>query len=219
MQMFEKGLLSGGNSAPSSTNEASPSDDLHRADERRSSQRHRAVMRAARLSSCVHRVEAMGLVRNISESGMMVESPVSFANGEKVSISLIDGDRIEGEVVWQQENSFGIRFGRWVSVDAVLARSQTSSGAKTRAPRLTVQLPILVRTGSLLGDGQICDISQRGAKIRFNQNLPIDCRVQISHGELRPVTGSVKWQAGNLIGLEFYRTLGVGELAGWSDNR
>jgi PilZ domain len=217
--MFEKGLLPGAGTASGSTHEASASDDLHRVDERRSSQRHRAVMRAARLSSCVHRIEAMGLVRNISESGMLVESPVSFATGEKVSISLIDGDRIEGEVVWQKENSFGIQFGRWVSVDAVLARSQSGSGAKTRAPRLTVQLPIIVRTGSLLGDGQICDISQRGAKVRFNQYLPIDCRVQISHGDLRPVTGSVKWQVGNLIGLEFYRTLGVDELAGWSGNR
>jgi PilZ domain len=217
--MLEKAFLPASSTAFGSNNDETPNDEAERIDERRSSQRHRAVMRAARLSSCVHKIEAMGLVRNISESGMLIESPVSFENGEKVAISLLDGDRIEGEIVWQRANAFGIRFGRWVSVDSVLARSQVAQGSKPRAPRLTVQLPVLVRTGSLLADGQICDISQRGAKIRFNQYLPIDCRVQISHGNLRPVTGSVKWQVGNLIGLEFYRTLGVEELAGWSQGR
>jgi hypothetical protein len=213
--MFEKNISPAGH-ALSDVGDNELASSIERIDERRGSQRHRAVMRAARLSSCVHRVEAMGLVRNISESGMLIESPVSFENGEKVSISLMDGDRIEGEIVWQRDNSFGIRFGRWISVDSALARTQPAKGSKPRAPRLTVQLPVLVRTGSLLADGQICDISQRGAKIRFNQYLPIDCRVQISHGNLRPVTGSVKWQVGNLIGLEFYRTLGVDELAGWT---
>jgi PilZ domain len=217
--MFEKTIVPASDIPVGSTRNDADCDNPAQMDDRRGSQRHRAVMRAARLSSCVHRIEAMGLVRNISESGMLVESPVSFANGERISISLLDGDRIEGEVVWQKDNSLGIRFVRWVSVEAVLARSQANKGSRPRAPRLTVQLPILVRTGSLLGDGQVCDISQRGAKIRFNQYLPIDCRVQISHGELRPVTGTVKWQVGNLIGLEFYRTLGVEELAGWSDNR
>lgn len=216
--MFEKALLPANGNMPGSSSDDTLAADLDRVDERRSSQRKRSIMRAARLSSCVHRVEAMGLVRNISESGMLVESPIAFANGEKVSISLLDGDRIEGEIVWQKANSFGIRFGRWVSVDAVLARQQADNGSKPRAPRLSVKLPILIRTGSLLSDGQVCDISQKGAKIRFNQYLPIDCRVQINHGDLRPVTGSVKWQAGNLIGLEFYRTLGVEELAGWSGN-
>ncbi|MBL0924762.1 MAG: PilZ domain-containing protein [Sphingomonadaceae bacterium] len=216
--MFEKNFIPAGHGLTDAA-DTDHASEVERIDERRGSQRHRAVMRAARLSSCVHRVETMGLVRNISESGMLVESPVSFANGEKVAISLMDGDRIEGEIVWQRDNSFGIRFGRWISVDSALARTQSGKGSKPRAPRLTLQLPVLVRTGSLLADGQICDISQRGAKIRFNQYLPIDCRVQISHGNLRPITGSVKWQVGNLIGLEFYRTLGVDELAGWTQNK
>ncbi|MVZ98106.1 PilZ domain-containing protein [Sphingorhabdus sp. IMCC26285] len=186
-------------------------------EERRGGQRHRAVMRAARLSSCVHKVEGMGVVRNISEGGMLVHSHLSFETGERVAISLLDGDRIEGEVVWRNGTAFGIRFCSWISVERVLAKSLvTDTAMRPRRPRLTINYPILVRSGSYLADARICDISQRGAKIQFNKYLLIDCRVQISKGDLRPATGSVKWQVGDLVGLEFHRTLSLDELSMWT---
>lgn len=185
--------------------------------DRRESLRHRAVMRAARLSSCIHKVEGMGIVRNISEGGMMVQSSLSFETGELVVISLLDGDRIEGEVVWQDGTEFGIKFCSWISVDAVLARSDADGGKlRPRPPRIIIDRPILLRTGSVLADARLCDISQRGAKIQFSKYLPIDCRVQISHDALRPVGGCVKWQAGEQVGLEFHRTLSIEEMTGWS---
>lgn len=184
--------------------------------DRRESLRHRAVMRAARLSSCIHKVEGMGIVRNISEGGMLVQSSLHFETGEHVVISLLDGDRIEGEVVWQDGTAFGIKFCSWISVDAVLARSDMDCGKlRPRPPRLSMDRPILLRTGSVLGDARLCDISQRGAKIQFSKYLPINGRVQISHNELRPVGGCVKWQAGEMVGLEFHRTLGIAELTEW----
>jgi hypothetical protein len=185
--------------------------------DRRESPRHRAVMRAARLSSCVHKVEGMGIVRNISEGGMLVQSHLSFENGEHVVISLLDGDRIEGEVVWQDGTAFGIQFCSWISVDMVLAKPDIDRGKlRPRAPRLTIDRPILLRSGSYLADARLCDISQRGAKIRFSKYLAIDCRLQISSGDMRPIGGSVKWQVGDFIGLEFHRTLSINELTSWS---
>jgi PilZ domain len=187
------------------------------ANDRRGSPRQRAVMRAARLSSCIHKVEGMGVVRNISEGGMLIQSPLSFEMGEQVAISLLDGDRIEGEIVWQDGSAFGIRFSSWISVDDVLAKSPSLNEAiRPRAPRLNVDHPILLRAASCLADARIRDISQQGAKIQFARPLPIECRVQISKGELRPATGSVKWQAGDLFGLEFHRTLSIEELSGWT---
>jgi hypothetical protein len=191
---------------------------LERHEDRRSSPRHRAVMRAARLSSCIHKVEGMGIVRNISEGGMLVQSHLNFTSGEHVIISLLDGDRIEGKVVWQDGTAFGIRFCSWISVDAVLAKSPlTKEKLRPRRPRLTINRPILLRSSSYLADAYICDISQHGAKIQFNKYLPIDCRVQISRGESRPATGSVKWQVGDLVGLEFHRTLSIDELRCWTE--
>lgn len=186
--------------------------------DRRESLRHRTVMRAARLSSCIHKVEGMGIVRNISEGGMLVESHLAFKTGEQIVISLLDGDRIEGEVVWRDGTTFGIQFDSWISVDKALARTLPDPNElRPRPPRLVISRPILVRYGSYLADARLCDISQRGAKIQFSKSMAINCRVQLSDNNRRPVSGSIKWQVGELMGLELHRALGVEELSSWSE--
>lgn len=186
-------------------------------DDRRSGPRYRTVMRAARLASGIHKIETLGLVRNISEGGMLVHSHAEFATGDSVMISVLDGEGIEGTIVWQDEGAVGIKFNNWISVETVLNRTPQANGARhPRPPRLALDKAIMVRVDAYLADATIRDISQRGAKIQFNSFLPIDCRVQISRGNLRPISGSVKWQAGNIVGLEFHRTLGLDELAEWT---
>jgi PilZ domain len=200
-------------SANSTETDAAKDSDV----DRRSQPRHRTIFRAARLSSSIHDVEGLAIVRNISEGGVLVESRLGFENGEHVAISLADGDRIEGEVVWQDGNSFGIRFFSWISVEQMLARTVDGPRKyRPRSPRIVIDLPIVIRTGTYLVDAHICDISQRGAKLQFDKYLPIDTRVQISRKVLRPVTGSVKWQASDLVGIEFHRTLSIDEFALWT---
>lgn len=192
-------------------------DVSQRLPDRRDSPRYRSVMRAARLSSCIHNVQGLGVVRNISEGGMLVESRLNFEIGEPVMVALLDGDRIEGEVVWQDGNSVGIKFCSWISVDAVLDKSTCKpSGLRPRSPRLALDLAITIRSDSFIADARMFDISQRGAKLHFLKQLPIDGRIQISCDDNRPVTGSVKWQAGDLLGIEFHRVLGIEELASWT---
>ncbi|MGB5077286.1 MAG: PilZ domain-containing protein [Sphingorhabdus sp.] len=185
-------------------------------DDRRSLTRHTTVMRAARLTSTIHRVEGLGMVRNLSEGGMMIDAYQSFGVGEHIVISLLDGDRVEGEVMWKNGTTIGVQFASWIGIDHMLARPRVQQdGVRVRAPRLTLNRKGSIRIGGFMSDMEICDISQRGAKIKFASDLEIDSRVQISHGHLRPVSGSVKWQAGSLVGIEFHRTLSVEELAKW----
>lgn len=194
-----------------------PSVDGAQAEERRALPRHRTVFRAAKLSSRIHDVEGLAIVRNISEGGMRVDSMLGFAPGEHVVVSLADGDRIEGEVVWQDGCSVGIRFFSWVSVEQMLARNgDPESNYRPRPPRVVIDLPVMIRIDAMLADARICDISLRGAKLNFARYLAIDSRIQISHKDLRPITGSVKWQANNLLGLEFHRTLSIEELSLWT---
>lgn len=184
--------------------------------ERREHRRHMTVMRAARLSSEIHKVEGLGVVRNISESGMMIDAHRSFEIGEQVAISILDGDRVEGEVVWKDGASIGVRFSSWISVNNMLAKPPVQAdGTRPRPPRLRLNRKAVIRIGSYMTDIIICDISQRGAKLKFPTSLVIDSRVQIVLGDLRPVSASVKWQAGDMIGIEFHRTLGVEEISNW----
>lgn len=184
--------------------------------DRRSQSRHLTVMRAARLSSHVHQVEALGLVRNVSEGGMKIDAYRGFSVGEKITVSLLDGDRIEGSVVWTDGSTIGVQFSSAIAIDHLLAKPRIlANGTRVRPPRLTLNQKAVIRIGGYLADIQICDISQRGAKIRFGRSLAIDSRVQISMNHLRPVSGSVKWQVEKLIGLEFHRTLTIEELSTW----
>ncbi|TSB01592.1 PilZ domain-containing protein [Sphingorhabdus contaminans] len=184
--------------------------------DRRGQERYLTVMRAARLSSRVHQVEGLGVVRNISEGGMMIDAHQNFSVGELIAVSLLDGDRVQGEVVWKDGNTIGVKFASWMTIDHLLAKPRTDeAGLRVRPPRLAVSRKAVIRIGGYMADMELCDISQRGAKICFRQNLAIDSRVQISLGALRPVSASVKWQVDQLIGIEFHRTLSPEELAGW----
>jgi PilZ domain len=184
--------------------------------ERRGQSRHLTVMRAARVSSNIHQVEALGLLRNVSEGGMMIDAYREFSVGERITVSLLDGDRIEGSVVWTDGNTIGVQFSSRIAIDHLLAKPRTlADGTRVRPPRLTLNCKAVIRVGGYMADIEICDISQRGAKIRFCRSLAIDSRVQISMNHLRPVSSSVKWQVEKLIGLEFHRALTIEELSTW----
>ncbi len=184
--------------------------------DRRGQPRHPTAMRVARLSSNVHQVEALGLLRNVSEGGMMIDAYRGFSVGERITVSLLDGDRIEGSVVWTDGSTIGVQFSSKIAIDHLLAKPRTlADGTRVRPPRLTLNCKAVIRFGGYMADIEICDISQRGAKIRFDRSLAIDSRVQISINHLRPVSSSVKWQVEKLIGLEFHRTLTIEELSTW----
>jgi PilZ domain len=188
--------------------------------ERRGQPRHLTVMRAARVSSNVHQVQSMGLLRNVSEGGMSINAYREFSVGEKITVSLLDGDRIEGSVVWTDGSTIGVQFSNRIAIDYLLAKPRTlADGTRVRPPRLTLNCKAVIRVEGCLADIEICDISQRGAKIRFGRSLAIESRAQISINDLRPVSGSVKWQVEKLIGLEFHRTLTIEELSAWMANK
>lgn len=184
--------------------------------ERRGQSRYLTVMRAARVSSNVHLVETLGLLRNVSEGGMKIDAYRGFSVGERITVSLLDGDRIEASVVWTDGSTIGVQFSSKIAIEHLLAKPRTlADGTRVRPPRLTLNCKAVIRVGGYMADIEICDISQRGAKIRFDRSLAIDSRVQISMNHLRPVSSSVKWQVEKLIGLEFHRTLTIEELSTW----
>lgn len=184
--------------------------------ERRDQPRHLSVMRAARLSSNVHQVEGLGVVRNVSEGGMMIDAYRGFAIGEKIIVSLLDGDPVEGSVVWSDGSTIGVHFSSEIAIDHLLAKPRIlANGTRVRPPRLKLDKKAIMRVAGNMEKIDVCDISQRGAKIRMGRSLAIDTHVQISMDHLRPISSSVKWQVEKLIGLEFHRVLTIEELSKW----
>mgnify|MGYP001231949309 CR=1 FL=1 len=184
--------------------------------ERRAQLRHRTVLRAARISSSIHRVDALGLVRNISDNGMMIYAYREFEVGETISVSLLDGDFVKGRVVWKDGSTIGVQFLSDISIDHLLAKPNIfQDGTRVRPPRISFHRNAMIRIGGNLLDIELCDLSQRGAKISIGKCLEIESRVQILSDKLRPISANVKWQVEKLVGLEFHRILSVEEINTW----
>lgn len=59
-------------------------------------------------------------VRNISEGGLMAETPVLFAVGDEITAELRGVGSVPGKVVWIRDGRIGVAFGR--TIDPKLTR-------------------------------------------------------------------------------------------------
>ena len=173
-------------------------------------------MRVARLSSDLKRTEVFGIVRNISESGMGIDVRCGFEAAEDIHVSMLDGDRVKGRIVWKDGTSIGIQFASSVALAPLLAKPRVlADGTKTRAPRIRLEHRVKIRIREDIVDAAICDISQKGIKVRLDNRVAVEGHVQIAPDNFRPISASVIWQIERLIGLEFHRILSVSELSSW----
>lgn len=185
-------------------------------DERRDGNRHMTVMRVARLVNHSTGVEGLGVVRNISSGGMMVDAGIPTAVGEQIAVSMLDDRPILGEIVWQDAGSIGLKFADKMEVSELLSKPAFDPvGRRIRLPRLAVDGPVEIRTPATRWQVRLCDISQRGAKFSTELRLHRDETVLLTIANCRPVRGTVRWHKDGFAGVEFHRMLGVDELAQW----
>lgn len=182
--------------------------------DRRTDRRHLTVLRVAKIAN--DKVERMGIVRNISEGGMMIDVRFPFEVGQDVFISLIDEQPIEAQVVWRRGFTIGTQFAEKAVVGDVLSRpSRLDDGRLARLPRLVVNKQATVKAYGRPIGVTICDVSQRGAKLKSSQNLLPNENIEILVSEGRPVHATVRWQAGDMAGVEFHQALPVSALVDW----
>ncbi len=71
-------------------------------------------------------------IRNLSAGGLMAETPVLTARGDKVELELRNIGRVTGRVAWVAEGRFGVAFDH--QIDPKLARKPVGQG-KSELPR------------------------------------------------------------------------------------
>jgi PilZ domain len=198
--------------------DAGYSDELYAANEadRRQHSRNIKVMRVARLSNRQLDAEGLGMVRDVSPGGMMIDAHFTLAIGQSLTIALLDDQELSGEIVWQDGNTVGVRFDSDTPVDSILAKpALKADGKRARLPRFSVNKTSQIVIGTKISAATICDVSQRGAKLQCDTKIGMHDNVLIKLGDHRPVRGTVKWRCGELTGVEFHRLLTVDELAQW----
>lgn len=184
--------------------------------ERRQHSRNVKVMRVARLKDIKLHAECLGMVRDVSPGGMMIDAHFPLEIGQTLAVALLDSHEFSGEVVWQDGNTFGIRFPEEVEVGEILAKpSIQNDGRRARLPRFLIDRSATLHIDTKAIDGQLVDISQRGAKLVCDAKLKMHMNILIRLDPQRSVRATVKWQAGNIVGVEFHRLFTLNELRSW----
>ncbi len=184
--------------------------------ERRHHTRNMRVMRVARLAVAAVHTEGLGMVRDVSPGGMMIDAHFDLELGQTVSIALLDDQELTGTVVWKEGSMIGVSFADEVPVEQILAKpSVQPDGKRARLPRFAVQRPVQLKLDCAMVDAILHDVSQRGAKLQCEGKLRVHNNVLLRAEGQRAVAATVKWRAGNMLGLEFHRLLPVGELDQW----
>jgi PilZ domain len=184
--------------------------------DRRQHARSLRVMRVARVAAPELHAEGLGMVRDVSPGGMMIDAHFDLALGQTVSIALLDDYELTGTVAWKEGRMHGIRFAEEIPVDQILAKpSIKPDGKRARLPRFTVHKAVQLRLDTAVASATLCDLSQRGAKLECKGKFRVHSNLLIRVAQYRPIGATIKWRAGEMIGVEFHRLMAISELEQW----
>jgi len=169
------------------------------------------------------REEGLCRVRNLSATGMMIETRMTLQIGQDVRVELRCTHDLAGRIVWTREGAAGIAFGLSIDVEAVLAAQAPTSrivrSRMPRAPRLAAACAITIDAQGDTHEGILLDISQGGAKLRLPFQPARDERLLLTIPDLPLKSGAVRWVRDGEVGLAFYEALPFDMLAEWLDGR
>lgn len=166
--------------------------------------------------------EGLCRVRNISASGMQIETRIAVAVGDAVRVELRGLSAIAGKVVWSRGLLAGIASDGAIDVERLLHPAPVSRllrAAHPRGPRVPVELAIEVQGGDGLHEAALIDLSQGGARVRLPFRPRIEERLSLIVAGLPLKSGAVRWIRGDEAGIAFYEPLSFDRLAEWLADR
>ena len=167
-------------------------------------------------SVVVGSIRQVCLIRKISAGGAVLHADLPVEEGRRLELELDTGEHLDGSIAWRRGSELGLRFDEPVDVLTILARNLVSQpGERRRMPRVEVfcQARLDLESRSVLVT--VRDVAQGGAKIEGPFDLNTDETVMLTPEGLRPITGAVRWVAGNVAGLIFDPELEWQELMPW----
>ena len=109
--------------------------------DRRQHTRNMRVMRVARLAVPDVHTEGLGMVRDVSPGGMMIDAHFDLELGQTVSIALLDNQELSGTVAWKEGSMIGVSFADEVPVDQILAKPSAQPDGKRAPPAAFCSCP------------------------------------------------------------------------------
>lgn len=182
--------------------------------DRRMTDRQITIFRLAKIKSGM--VEGWGFIKNISNSGVMVEIHPSFELGRTAAVALTDEVELVGSIRWRKGAVVGIQFDNVINVNELLTNlTIRNKDRPARLPRVRMKQPINLRIASKQMKAEIWDISPAGIRIKSHHLFEIGSKLTLSVPELGDISGSVIWQKNSEAGIKFQERISVPQLTVW----
>lgn len=191
------------------------SDDPATAEDRRLGVRVRTVFQTARVVT-EDQSQFLGLLRNISPCGMMIETFVPIRTGAQILIEPKMFDPVRATVRWSDGRRVGVELHQPVQLDAYLSSRATLAAAhRPRGPRVSTDLRARLRVGVIWHLVRLLDISQGGAKVATDLSVSLGEEVELDLEGVAPFVGHVCWVRGARIGITFVQPVQLATIAQW----
>lgn len=155
-------------------------------------------------------------IRKISALGVRLESRLSPALGERVSVELATGQRPGGRVAWTRPGELGVRFDDSIDLVALLNRQLVSQTRERRTmPRLEVSCPANVKSGEHFHGVMLRNISAKGVQIEGDALPAIGSYATLFVDGLNVPAGEVAWRRDRLAGIELFEELSWSSIIPW----
>ena len=165
-------------------------------------------------------------VRNVSRTGLMAQVYRQIEVGENIRIETKSHHVVHGSVVWATQHvpalasilvrQVGIKFHEAVDVEPLLSsHCSAEPGHLQRRPRIQVSCPVRVSADMRQLSGELCDISQGGAKIQVRNGLIGERRLSLLIRNLPPLHADVSWTHGSISGVTFHEAISLEPLIAW----
>lgn len=184
------------------------------ADDRRSANRHVSVLVLAKVIT--EGVAQMCKVRDISSTGMRIETRAALRPDQTLSVEFRSGRRVDGVVRWVREPHAGIEFASELAVEILLGHAdRTTIAPRTRLPRFERTAEVVVKRDQLQKPARLLNISMTGACLGDTDAFRVHDPVVVTIDGLAPRSGEVMWVEDGKIGVRFLQSIELAAFNAW----
>lgn len=177
--------------------------------EQRAAARFTLILRAGKLACDAG--QFLCVLRDASASGIKARLFHPLPDCPAYELELASGERYRLERVWQHGGHAGFRFAEG-AIDLHALLRETGPYPK-RTIRLQLALPVLLESDAVTYPARLCDLSQHGALVQLETQIPVGQPVRLECAGLPVLHGRVRWRREQAHGLVFQESFRLDDLA------
>lgn len=185
--------------------------------ERRSADRHVAVMLIAKVTSLGQ--QSICRIRDISTMGVKIETNIDLKVGQSAALELRSDLKMTGRVRWKKGSNAGIQFDAPIDMSRYLLRTESKiDRIKARPPRYSCSAEAMVFTDNGCCACLVADISLSGAGLRNiteKMKLRPGQTLRFMSDGLSVHHATIAWTDSDRVGLKFRQPIKYTELQEW----